>query len=67
MRSKNEGRALENYEQMMKHGHEMRRRTIHKEYLKEVAQHAKDFIEFHKKKYSTLKKRAAQCRGHLEQ
>jgi len=51
----------------MRNGQETRRGARRKEFLKEVLDHQKDFIEFHKKRVGKIKKNAYLTKTHLEQ
>ena len=51
----------------MRNGQETRRGARRKEFLKEVLDHQKDFIEFHKKRAAKIKKNAYLTKTHLEQ
>eukprot|EP01022_Parablepharisma_sp_SALTPOND_P021984 TRINITY_DN43_c9_g1_i1.p1 TRINITY_DN43_c9_g1~~TRINITY_DN43_c9_g1_i1.p1 ORF type:complete len:1498 (-),score=197.37 TRINITY_DN43_c9_g1_i1:969-5462(-) len=59
-------KTLERYELQMRTGQEQRKKAKHKEFLQELAAHAREFLDFHKKKYQILKKRAAQAKAHIE-
>lgn len=59
-------KTLERYELQMRTGQEQRRRGRHKEFLQELLSHAREFLEYHKKKCQALKKRAAQAKAHIE-
>ena len=48
--NKKEARTIDRFEQQMRSGQEMRRGARRKEFLKEVLDHQKEFVEFHKKK-----------------
>ena len=50
----------------MRSGQELRRGARRKEFLKEVLDHQKDFIEFHKKRANKFKKHAYLTKTHLE-
>ena len=51
----------------MRNGQEVRRGARRKEFLKEILEHQKDFIEFHKKRIAKVKKNAYLTKTHLEQ
>jgi len=59
-------KTLERYELQMRSGQEQRQKARHKEFLKELETHAREFLDFHKKKLKTLKTRAQQVKSHLE-
>eukprot|EP00826_Nyctotherus_ovalis_P008288 TRINITY_DN1213_c0_g2_i3.p1 TRINITY_DN1213_c0_g2~~TRINITY_DN1213_c0_g2_i3.p1 ORF type:complete len:1111 (+),score=439.87 TRINITY_DN1213_c0_g2_i3:84-3416(+) len=59
-------KTLERYELQMRTGQEQRRRGRHKEFLQELLSHAREFLEYHKKKCQILKKRAGQAKAHIE-
>lgn len=59
-------KTLEKYESQMRTGQEQRKRAQHKEFLQELAAHARDFWDYHKKKMQILKKRAAQVKAHVD-
>lgn len=65
--SKKEARTIERFEQQMRNGQEIRRGARRKEFLKEVLEHQKDFVEFHKKRAAKIKKNAYLTKAHLEQ
>ena len=64
--NKKEARTLDRFEQQMRSGQELRRGARRKEFLKEVLDHQKDFIEFHKKRANKFKKQAYLTKTHLE-
>lgn len=43
--SKKEARTLDRFEQQMRSGQELRKKTRHREFLNEVILHAKEFFE----------------------
>lgn len=51
----------------MRNGQEIRRGARRKDFLREVLEHQKDFIEFHKKRAAKVKKNAYLTKAHLEQ
>lgn len=51
----------------MRNGQDLRRGARRKEFLKEVLDHQREFMEFHKKRASRLKKCAHAVKTHLEQ
>jgi hypothetical protein len=50
----------------MRSGQENRKKTRHREFLAEIIQHARDFHDFHKKKWSQAKKRGQAFKNQLE-
>lgn len=64
--SKKEQRTLDRFEQQMRSGQELRKKTRHREFLNEIIFHAKDFSEFHKKRVHHIKKKALMIKGSLE-
>ena len=56
--NKKEARTLDRFEQQMRSGQELRKKTRHREFLNEILFHAKEFSEFHKKKMHHIKKKA---------
>ena len=65
--SKKEARTLDRFEQQMRSGQELRRGARRKEFLKEILDHQKDFMEFHKKRQNKFKKLVYLTKTHLEQ
>ena len=65
--SKKEARALDRFEQQMRLGQEMRRGARRKEFLKEVLDRQKEFVEFHKKRVSKIKRNACLTKSYLAQ
>ena len=63
--NKKEGKIIERFEQQMRNGQESRKKDSHKEFLNKVIEHAKNFIEFHKKKAKKIKKYAFDTRNKL--
>lgn len=63
--NKKEGRIIERFEQQMRNGQESRKKARHREFLSKILAHAKNFIEFHKKKSNKLKKYAYETRNKL--
>jgi len=63
---KKEARTLDRFEQQMRSGQELRKKTRHKELMNEILFHASKFQEFHKKKYTYSKKKAYGVRTHLD-
>jgi len=59
-------KTLERYELQMRNGQEQRKRTRHKEFLQELLAHAREFLDYHKKKYQIVKKRAVQAKTHID-
>jgi len=51
----------------MRNGQEIRRGARRKDFLREVLEHQKDFVEFHKKRAAKVKKNAYLTKAHLEQ
>ena len=51
----------------MRSGQEHRRGARRKEFLKEVLDHQKEFIEFHKKRAMKIKRNAFNAKTHLDQ
>ena len=49
----------------MRSGHEMRRGARRKEFLKEVLDRQKEFMEFHKKRVNKIRKTAYYVKNHL--
>ena len=64
--NKKEARALDKFEQQMRVGQDARRGARRKEFLKEVLDHYKDFMEFHKRRQSKIRKTAGSVKSHLE-
>lgn len=64
--NKKEARTLDRFEQNMRSGQEIRKKTRHKEFLNEILQHAKDFTEFHKKRQMQNKRKATIFKAHLD-
>ena len=64
--SKKEARTLDRFEQQMRSGQELRKKTRHKEFLNEILFHAKEFTEFHKKKVNHIRKKAQLIKASLE-
>lgn len=64
--SKKEARTLDRFEQNMRSGQDNRKKNRHKEFLNEVLQHAKDFHEFHKKRYAQIKRKHHIFKNHIE-
>ena len=56
--NKKEARTLDRFENNMRSGQELRKKTRHREFLKEILDHAKDFHEFHKKRQNQTKRKA---------
>lgn len=57
---------MDRFEQQMRSGQELRKKTRHKEFLNEILYHAKEFTEFHKKKLHHIKKKAMLIKTSLE-
>eukprot|EP00347_Sterkiella_histriomuscorum_P012579 403368026 len=55
--SKKEARTLDRFEQQMRSGQELRKKTRHKELLNEILFHANKFMEFHKKRQNFIRKK----------
>ncbi len=64
--SKKEARTLDRFEQQMRSGQELRKKTRHREFLNEILLHAKEFTEFHKKKVNHIRKKAILIKASLE-
>lgn len=64
--SKKEARTLDRFEQQMRSGQELRKKTRHKELLNEILNHAKEFHEFHKKKFHLIRKKAGLIKTSLD-
>jgi ATP-dependent helicase STH1/SNF2 len=64
--NKKDQKINDRFEQQLRNGYETRKRNKHRDYLAEILQHQKDFIEFHKRKIQTLKKRSQQSRSYLD-
>ena len=64
--SKKEARTLDRFEQQMRSGQELRKKTRHREFLIEILFHAKEFTEFHKKKLHHIRKKAILIKTSLE-
>ena len=64
--SKKEARTLDRFEQQMRSGQELRKKTRHREFLNEILNHAKDFTEFHKKKLNHIRKKAILIKTSLD-
>ena len=64
--SKKEARTLDRFEQQMRSGQELRKKTRHKELLNEILYHAKEFSEFHKKKFNQIRKKAGLIKTSLD-
>lgn len=65
--SKKEARTLDRFEQQMRSGQELRKKTRHREFLNEILQHTKDFTDFHqKKKMANIRKKAILVKASLE-
>lgn len=54
--NKKEGKIIERFETQMRNNQRNRKLDSHKEFLNKVIEHAKNFIEFHKKKQKKIKK-----------
>lgn len=50
----------------MRNGQELKKKNRHQEFLIELMNYQRDFVEFHKQKYAILKKQANSIRGHLD-
>ena len=50
----------------MRSGYEIRKKTKHKEFISEILQHARDFLDFHKKAGNQRRKKANLVRSHFE-
>jgi len=57
---------LDRFEQQMRSGQELRKKTRHREFLNEILFHAKEFSEFHKKKVNQIRKKAILIKTSLE-
>ena len=64
--SKKEARTLDRFEQQMRSGQELRKKTRHKEFLNEILYHANKFTEFHKKRQNFVKKKCFVVKASLE-
>jgi ATP-dependent helicase STH1/SNF2 len=64
--SKKEARTLDRFEQQMRSGQELRKKTRQKELLNEILFHAKEFTEFHKKRGGHIRKKAQVIKASLE-
>jgi len=64
--SKKEARTLDRFEQQMRSGQELRKKTRHKEFLNEILLHATKFTEFHKKRTNIIKKKAITVKMSLD-
>ena len=64
--SKKEARTLDRFEQQMRSGQELRKKTRHREFLNEILNHAKEFSEFHKKKVYQIRKKANTIKSSLD-
>lgn len=64
--NKKEARTLDRFENNMRSGQELRKKTRHREFLKEILDHAKDFHEFHKKRQNQTKRKATIFKAHLD-
>lgn len=58
---------MDRFEQQMRSGQEMRRGARRKEFLKEVLDRQKEFVEFHKKRVSKIKRTAYFTKNYLLQ
>ena len=63
--NKKEGKIIERFEQQMRNGQESRKKARHREFLNKILAHAKNFVEFHKKKQGKMKKYAYETRNKL--
>lgn len=54
------------YEQVMRNGQELKKRNRHREQIAEILNFQRDFFDFHKKKYNSLRKNAVASRGKYE-
>lgn len=50
----------------MRSGLETRKKARHKEFINEIIQHSKDFMEFHKKRQTQTKRKAIIFKNHLD-
>lgn len=50
----------------MRSGQETRKKTRHREFLAEILQHAKEFHEFHKKKWQQAKRKGMIFKNSME-
>jgi hypothetical protein len=60
-----EGKALERFEQQMRNGQKTRKNARHREFMIELMFHAKNFLDFHKKKKTILKKYSLDTKNRL--
>lgn len=64
--NKKEARTLDKFEKQMRNGQEARRGARRKEFLKELQEHYKDFMEFHKRRQGKTRKTAGSVKSSLE-
>lgn len=62
-KNKSEERMIEKFEAHLHHEQETRKKIKHKEFLTKLTKHAEEFLEFHGRKYKTLKKVATKSKN----
>ena len=64
--NKKDARTLDRFEQNMRSGQELRKKTRHKEFLNEILLHSKELTDFHKKKLYMIKRKSLLIKASLE-
>lgn len=65
-RNKQEARMIDKYEQQMRNGQELKKKNKHRQGIAEILSFHRDFFEFHKKKYASLRKLTTASRNKFD-
>jgi len=64
--NKKDQKMNDRFEHQLRNGYNIRKKNKHREFLIDLMQHQRDFMDYHKRKYMALRKRSQQSRTYLE-
>jgi len=64
--NKKDQKMTDRFEHQLRNGYNIRKKNKHRDFLADLFQHQRDFMDYHKRKYMILRKRSQQSRTYLE-